>query len=73
MFLVIIVALLLANLVQMMTLQRQRRIAEQALRDAAVAQQKAQVAIGQYLSQDGEQSPAFKAVPKLEAPGGAQR
>ncbi len=73
MFLVIIVALLLANLVQMMALERQRRVAERALLDAAVAEQNARVVIDQYLSQIPEQSPPFKPEPKPEPRRGAQR
>jgi hypothetical protein len=73
MFLVIIAALLLANLVQMMKAQRERMLAQQALRDSMVAQQKAQVIIDQYLSQIGEQSAVFKPGPKTEAPAAGSR
>jgi hypothetical protein len=45
MFLVVIAALLLANLIQMMALERQRRIAEQAHLEATVARQRAEVSL----------------------------
>ncbi len=71
--LVIIAALILSNLVQLITNERQRRLTEQALQDATAAQQKARVVIDQYLSQIPEQSPLFKPEPKPEPPPGAQK
>jgi hypothetical protein len=80
MFLVVIAALLLANLVQMMTLERQRRLAELAHRDAMVALQQAevslrklQVPVDQHQAQKGKESPRNKPDPKPKPPGGEQR
>jgi hypothetical protein len=80
MFLVVIVAPLLANLLQMMSLERQRRIAEQAHLEARVARERAEVSlmklqimVDQQQAQKSKGSPANKPEPTSEAPRGAQR
>jgi hypothetical protein len=80
MFLVVIAALVLANVIQMMALERQRRVAEQAHMEARVARQRAevslvklQVMLDQLQAQKSKGSPANKPEPTPEAPGGAQR
>jgi hypothetical protein len=80
MFLVVIAALLLANVMQMMALERQRRIAEQAHLQERIARQRAeeslmrlQVIVDQQQAQKGKGSPASKPEPTPEAPAGTQR